>query len=175
MSVPIFKICPYCAEQINAAAKVCPRCRQWLSIYSLRNPAAFMGVFCLCILVFWVGTQMQLQKLFNSGLDFSPYRDGIAVVESRMNIKDAGKDSSVYVVALITNRTEITWKEVQLEVRFFSKTGNLIDARTSWANTPIFPHGDSAVNIKVLPGRPLSDYESYKIFVRYARGVHAHF
>ena len=32
------RICPFCAETIQTRAKVCPRCRQWLSMRSLRHP-----------------------------------------------------------------------------------------------------------------------------------------
>jgi predicted nucleic acid-binding Zn ribbon protein len=169
------KVCPYCAEQINAAAKVCPRCRQWLSFFSLRNPAAFMAVLYSCLSVILVGCLFSLQGMLNPGTDFSSYPNGLRIVESRMNLTDRGADSAVHVVGVITNQTDIAWKEIQTDVRFFNKAGVLIDARSGNQYFIILPHADSAFRINVQPCRPLADYDSYKIFVRYARDARAHF
>ncbi len=46
--------CPYCAETIEATAKLCPRCRQWLSLRSLRHPlisSFVLGVPMLAVFV----------------------------------------------------------------------------------------------------------------------------
>src|SRR5450432_3331792 len=99
------KICPYCAEQVNDVAKICPRCRQWLSMFSWRNPAAALSVVCLCGLVCLIGLLVFLQRLLNPGIDFSPYRDSIFVVESRMNIQANDKQPMVNVIVLLTNKS----------------------------------------------------------------------
>jgi hypothetical protein len=169
MNDEITRLCPYCKEEIKVAAKICPRCRQWLSVFSLRNPAVLTTVVYLSLLVWTVGFQIFLQRLVNPGIDFSPYRDGITIIESRMNVEDAGGKSSVHVVAVITNQTDIAWKQVQFDVRFFNKMGVLIDARGYSAGDTILPHGEIAFRINTKPIHALSDYESYKIFVRSAR------
>lgn len=175
MSEEIVRTCPYCAEQIRVAAKVCPHCRQWLTILSLRNPATFLAVFYFCALALIVGFLVFLGRLLNPGINFMPYRDGISIVDSRMNIQDAGKDSSVHVVAVITNQTDIAWKQVQLDVRFFDQSGKLIDGRMYIDSSVILPHGESAFRVNTRPSHSLADYDSYKIFVRYARDARAHF
>ena len=163
------KTCPYCAEPVKNTAKICPHCRQWLTALSFRNPAVLVVVIYFCILILIVGFLMFLGRLLNPGINFMPYRDGISIVDSRMNIQDEGKDSSVHVVAVITNQTDIAWKQVQLDVRFFDRTGELIDGRMYLDSSIILPHGESAFRINTKPSHPLSDYVSYKIFVRYAR------
>lgn len=173
MSEEISRNCPYCAEQIKITAKICPWCRQWLRLFSLRNPAVFAAVFYLCLLFFVVVFLIFFKRLLNPGMDFSPYRNGISVVESRMNLEDAGKDSSVHVVAVITNQTDIAWKHVQLDVRFFDKTGTLIDARVYSDGATILPHGESALRINTKPCHALSDYKSYQLFIRSARDAHS--
>jgi len=175
MNNEAFRVCPYCAEQIKPAAKVCPWCHQWLSPLSLRNPVAFLAVFCGWVLILIVGFLLMLGRLFTPGIDFSPYRDQISVVESRMNLKDAGEKSAVYVVVVITNQTDVAWKQAQVDARFFNKAGTLIDARTQWDTSTILGHGESAFRIGLTPCHALSDYDSYKVFVRSASDARAHF
>jgi len=47
------RICPFCAESIKNEAKVCPRCRQWLTLRSIRNPAITVWVYGLSHLVIY--------------------------------------------------------------------------------------------------------------------------
>jgi len=121
------------------------------------------------------GLLFSFQRMFGPGTDFLPYRDGITVVESRMNLEDAGKDAPVHVIAVITNRTDLAWKDVQLDVRYFNQAGTLIDARAYEGSGTVLPHGEAAYRINTKPCHPLADYDSYKIFVRYARDVHTPF
>ena len=175
MSKDASKICPYCAEQISAAAKVCPRCRQWLSVFSLRNPAASAAVICLGVLVCVVGFLMFMQRLFYEGVDFSPYRNDISIVESHMSLKATSNEKSVHLVVVITNQTDIAWKQIQMDVRFFNKAGKLIDAPQGFEYNPVLPHTESAFRMDFGPNEPLSDYDSYKIEVKYARDAHSRF
>ena len=165
------KTCPHCAEQIKAAARVCPRCRQWLTFFSLRNPA-FLNVACLlCVLVTSIVFYLFIERISNSGVDFSPYRDGILVKESRMNFATGGEQDSVRVVGVLTNETAVGWKNIQLDVRFFDKTGTLIDARTYPDGARIYAHSESSFQINLRPSRAFADYDSYKIYVRAARDM----
>lgn len=169
------RVCPYCAEQIKPAAKICPHCRQWLKLLSLQNPVTFMVGFYFCIVVLTLGFLIWFGRLVDSGMDFTPYRDGISVVESRMNFQESGKDASVYVVGVMTNQTAFAWKRVQLDVRFYDRAGKLIDGRMYLDGSTILSHSESAFRISTHPSHPLSDYDSYKIFVRYGQDARAHF
>jgi len=173
MNGEVTKVCPYCAEQVKAVAKVCPRCRQWLTVFSLRNPILFVLALCVLGMVVCSLFAIALRKQLNSGIDFAPYRDSISVVDSRMTF---GKDDNgpvVYVVTVITNQSNLPWKETEFDARFFDKTGKLIDAQQWRDYSTIWPHGDSAFRIVVRPSHDLSDYQSYKVFVRSARDAHS--
>jgi hypothetical protein len=132
-------------------------------------------VFFLCLLIFIVGVLAFVQRILKPGVDFSPYRDSISIIESRMNLQDDDKKPMVNVVVIVTNKSEVAWKDVQTEVRYFDKAGTLIDAGTGWGHGVIYPHGDMAFRIGTQPSHPLSEYDSYKIYVRAARDARSHF
>ena len=126
-------------------------------------------VFYFCMVVVAFGFFIFLQRIFNPGIDFSPYRDGISVVESRMNLQADDKQPMVNVVVLLTNKSEVAWKDVQMDLRFYDKTGTLIDANAYSSRGVVYPHGELAFRIKTPSCHSLSDYDSYKIYVRSAR------
>ncbi len=179
MNTETNKICPYCAEQIKASAKICPRCQQWLTTCSLRNPTVFIGSVCLCGLISLFVAHLHFQRLLEplrqAGIDFSAYRDSISVIESRMNLEKGDKESSVNVVAVITNKSVLAWKEVEMDTRFFDKTGTMIDAQTVVQRWTILPHSELAFRIKITPSRDMSEYDSYKIYVRSAKDARVRF
>ena len=169
------RACPYCAEEVSANAKICPHCRQWLSVHSLRNPTVFLAMVCSLGLVCIVSCLLFFRQIMNPGKDFSPYRESIYVVESRMNFQSDEKEPSVNVVVVLTNRSEFAWKDVQMDLRFYNAAGTMIDAMPYWNRGEIYPNGELAFRIKNHPSHALGEYDSYKIFVRSARDVRAHF
>jgi hypothetical protein len=144
-------------------------------VFSLRNPTVFLLIFCICYLSSALGLLIVFNRIADPGINFFPYRNQLSIFDSRMNLEDAAKEYSVHVVAVVTNQTDIAWKDVQLDVRFFNKAGTLIDARTFMNSPTIFPHGDSAFRINVDPIHPLADYDSYKIYIRSARDTRSRF
>ena len=162
------KKCPYCFEDTKPAAKVCPHCRNWLSIFSLRNPVVGMVVGSMLSIILIIGFLTFVKQLMNPGRDFSPYRDSISVVESRMNFQTDQTGQAIYVVGVLTNKCELAWKNPQLDLRFYNQSGTLIDAASTTAVGLIYPNGELAFRIKNRPSHALSEYNSCKVFVRAA-------
>ena len=163
------KLCPYCTESVQTKAKVCPHCRQWLSIISLRNPAVFILIFTVSAIVFLVSLVKDFRERINAGVDFSLYRNRISVTESHMTFNSDEKAPLIYVVIVLTNKSDLAWKDVDMDLRFYDKSGSLIDAMQGWSSGVIYPSGDFAFRVKETPNHPFSDYDSYKIFIRSAR------
>jgi hypothetical protein len=109
-------------------------------------------------------------------MDFAPYQDRISVVESRMNTQPADmndnydKSPHIFVIVVLTNKSDIAWKDIQMDFRFFNKSGTFIDAQPRTGYGTICPNGESAFRVKLTPSRELSEYDSYKISVKWARG-----
>jgi hypothetical protein len=83
------RTCPYCAETIKHAAKVCPRCRQWLTLRSMRSPAVYLWVVGLPHLVTYALLLMALltygSRWQHPKPEYTDFVDSLRVVESRMN------------------------------------------------------------------------------------------
>lgn len=171
-----YKACPYCAEQVKSTASVCPHCRQWLSICSLRNHAVFIGAIYLWALFLTIGIVVYIHRSIDRGTDFSPYRNQISVLESHMSF-ETNEDHIplVYVIAVVTNQTDLAWDNVGFEARFFDKTGTLIGVGEGICYWTLYPKSDTAVLIRAHTLHPFADYASYKINVGSAKDAHSRF
>ena len=161
-----FKTCPHCAETVRCAAKVCPRCRYAQRYWSLYNPE----VKVILLTVFAIGVCLFCGTLLSPKRDFAPYRNDIVVLSSSMVATDWDTNRYMTVVGLFTNKTDFSWKTLELEVQFFDAAGQLIDSQSACRNwTTILPHAEQAFRISVETARPRDQYATHKVFVRSAR------
>lgn len=124
------KVCPLCGEAIKAAARVCPHCRHWQKLWSLKNPVVGLTLWILAGLAALAGVGAFVEKVFGSKEAFATYRDEISVVGSQMHHRFYGSNLVVTVAGTLTNRSIIGWQDVGVEVQFLDKSGKLIDAMT---------------------------------------------
>ena len=84
------RTCPYCAESIKPEAKVCPRCRQWLTLRSIRNPAVAAWAYGLPHLVMYAVLGMliltALNRFQNPNPDYTAFVNSLRVLESHLKI-----------------------------------------------------------------------------------------
>ena len=108
---------------------------------------------------------------------FATYRDDISVVNSQFSHRISGSNLVLTVVGTLTNRGDFGWKDVTVEAQFTDKSGKLFDAITANANdfrgVTILPHGEAAFKIEGKAARPESDYDTYKVYARWAKDVDA--
>lgn len=118
-----------------------------------------------------------MRKMFDPGIDFLPYHSRISVVESRFifGTNAVSKLPFVGVVAVVTNQSDKPWTDVQLEARYFDKTGKLIDVGHVQYPWTLYPKSDGAVRVSSGALYPFADYASYKIYVGGARDAHSRF
>jgi predicted nucleic acid-binding Zn ribbon protein len=83
------KQCRFCAESIPSAAKVCPRCRQWLTLWSSRNPNVAIWVQGLpfgILLVFLTTVGLsRFVNVLNPSPQYAEAHEPLRVVKSEMN------------------------------------------------------------------------------------------
>jgi hypothetical protein len=170
------KTCRYCAEQIKATAKICPRCRQWLSVFSLRNVSILIVMTWIWTFYLMIGLVVTVHRWVNPGTNFAPYRSQIAIVESRMCCW-TNKENALFVsvIAVVTNQTDMAWRETEIDARFFDKAGTLIDIGRGEYYDTLYPKTDGAIRINAGMLRPLADYDSYKIYIGSAKDSNSRF
>jgi len=171
------KVCPHCAETIKVAAKVCPHCRYWQKRWSLQNPQVGATLCAVIGFGMFIGLTVSIDRLIGPKEEFATYRDEISVVDSRLSHRIYESNLLNTVVGTITNRSNVTWKDVGVEAQFFDKSGRQIDAITVNANdyhsVVILPHGEASFKIEGKAARPESDYDTFKTTVRWAKDADA--
>ena len=177
------RICPFCAETIKEAAKVCPHCRFWQpsSKWSVRNPQFLQSVSSvICAAAIFgaiIGLVYFLQHLIGPKRDFAPYQSQITVVSSEASFRMSGSNLIVSVVGVVTNQSDFAWKNVGLEARLFDKDGKLIDviqaSDSSYSGVVALPHVEAGFKIQSKATQNESEYATHKVFVGTAKDFNA--
>ena len=170
------KVCPYCAETVPGTAKLCPRCRQWLSLRSFRHPAvvgALCGLIpilgCLCLLGLFA------DFVGNPKPYYSAYPDALKILQSKTQWVETKEGPRIFLTGILTNRSSIAWRDVEFDCRFFNSNGTLVDAANSFVYMTVGTNGDRAFRLSVKPVRPSADYFSNFVTVSTARNTRSRF
>jgi hypothetical protein len=169
------RTCPFCAEEINSAAKVCPRCRQCLTLRSFRHPATVLLVigfplFLVILALTWTVVR-SISRLGNPEPHYTQFLDSIKVLDARMSWIETGNGPSIFVTDMLTNQSAQAWKDLEFECRFYDKSGAMIDAANPRAYYTVLPADDLAFRVSMVPGRVTNEYSSFRISVNNAKNA----
>lgn len=169
------KQCPVCAESIPGAAKVCPRCRTWLTWWSFYNPTSSAFVMAAMILSLVGLLSLRLVGWFGGIFNPPPYyaetAGGLRVLDSHFSLVETKDGQRIYVLGVLTNESAVPWKEVELQCRFLDESGRMIDAAHPVARLTILPGCDSAFRAVVTSARQTKNYQKVEVTVSTARNV----
>ena len=79
-------------------------------------------------------------------------------------------------MGIVTNRSDVAWKDVGLEAQFFNAEGQLIDAviqTGDYRGFAILPHSEQAFKIEGRSAKPQSEYAQHKVTARWAKDAAA--
>jgi hypothetical protein len=169
------KLCRYCAENIPAPAIICPRCRQWLSFWSFRNPALIFCVTLLPLLGFFTVMVNFMEKFMNPRPYYSEFQKSIRILQSKIQWAETSDGARIYVTGIVTNESVVSWRSVEFDTRFYDSKGQLIDAATGYGSFTILPGNDSGFRVIVRPILSSNDYGSFKISVSNAKNARGPF
>lgn len=171
--------CPFCAEQVPATARVCPRCRQWLTWKSLRHPVVSVFAFGLPTLAFFAILSLdfasRVNQIFNPRPFYSEVVPALTVVESRLNWVALTNGPVLYVTGMLTNESDVAWNDLEFECRFYDAAGNMVDAAHAVSRMTVDAHDNSAFRANVRPGRPQTNYATHRVTVSNARNARSRF
>jgi hypothetical protein len=169
------RACPFCAEDIKVEAKVCPHCRQWLTLRSIRNPSVAVWVYGVPHLAIYfllaAFVLNRVERFTNPKPNYSSYIDSLRVLQSQMISVESSNGPRIYVTGILTNQSDMSWRDIEFECRFYDGSGDLIDAAHPHVAATIQAHDDTAFRAVVAPGRSTNDYVSFRISVVTARNT----
>lgn len=175
---PVVKNCRFCAESVPATARICPRCRQWLSLRSFRHPLITTLLLALLgLVVFGILFRLtnRVQRFMNPPPYYSDFRDSIQILKSDMEWVETSDGARLFVTGILTNQSQIAWRSPEFQCRFFNSKGQMIDAANGSTYLTVLPSSDSAFRVSVKPLRSSNDYGSFQISVSTARNTRSSF
>jgi hypothetical protein len=171
--------CPFCAESVPAAARLCPRCRQWLTWRSLRHPGVNLLLVGLPMMAGFLALLAMLgtgfERLFNPRPFYSEVPGALEVLQSQFNWVETSKGPRLYVTGILTNHSAFGWKSVEFECRFFDTNLVMVDADNRFSFVTVEASDDSAFRVVVEPARPREAYHSVQVAVATARSARSAF
>jgi hypothetical protein len=162
------KTCHACAEEIKQAAYICPRCRQWQRKWSALNPALTIPIFFACFCILGIAFIVAFNTAFAPKPVFEGFRNDVFVTSSAMHFGTKGSNRIVVVIGTLTNRSAVTWKNIELDCRYFNDAGELIDVRNALTSLVVLGHDEIAFRVETDELRPRSDYAKHQAAVRHA-------
>ena len=119
------KTCKVCYQSININAKRCPYCRHWQYKWATIFYHPIMAV--LPIVLVFILMPVLISHLFSQGKDFERYKNQIQITQSKLNFGEVEGCPKLIILGTLKNNSNVAWKEIQLEVRFYGKEGKLFD------------------------------------------------
>ena len=150
-------------------AKLCPHCRQWLTLKSFRHPLVMVFTHFVPALGIWVVFMVAMFSILDSIQNPKPYYSefpsALKIIESRMNWAQTEKGLRIYITGVLTNTSPVAWRGTEFDCRFFDSDGVIVDADTGHGYVTISPYDDAAFRVAIIPIVPTNEYTSFKISV----------
>ena len=176
---PDKKTCPFCAETMQANAKLCPHCHQWLTLKSFRHPLVVLLVHVVPITTLFVVLAVvlisQFSRLQNPKPYYSEFPSSLKILQARMNWVQTSEGQRIFLTGVLTNTAPVAWKDPEFDCRFFDAKGIMVDAGASSSYLTVRPNDDIAFRVSLVPTAPTNSYASFRVSVGNARNANAWF
>ena len=122
------KTCPACAEEIKAAAKICPHCRTKQVRFALWRQEALLALMVLLLLGEWIVVVVLLGPAAElNGRSFAGHQSDLRV--GKVAVVEVVGTNALQVAGIVTNVGKYPWRVRELEVRFLGRSGEMIDVQ----------------------------------------------
>jgi hypothetical protein len=170
------RICKMCYKEIDNRAKKCPYCQHLQNKISMVVFHPVFGVFFVLIpmLLVFIFTGLMFKRILDQGEDFTPYRNQIAISESELKFGHTARGPTVVVMGKMTNNSSLSWKDVNLEVRFYDNDNKLVDTDQKNKYSFVVPANDvSTFKVSIPREFPEEQYASCKVRILSGRDSRA--
>lgn len=161
-------ICPYCRQPLDPGARKCPHCHQWQG-GSMWVPYIPSFVF---LVVFVTFMSLTIHGLYQDDLDeasFEQYRDGVVLLDTKTHYrKEEGRCPLITTLGHIENRTDIPWDDLEIEVRYFDATGDLVDTGSETLYITVPADDNATFKVSSCASREEAAYATHTARIRMA-------
>jgi hypothetical protein len=168
MESQTFRQCHTCYQQIDARARRCPFCHQWQTRWAALafHPATAVVPFALC----FVFIAFMQRSLFARGVSFDAFRDQVQVTASHVTFGKTDCGATLAVLGTLKNTSDVAWKDLHWELRFFDREGKLIDTAQSNAYEFVLAaRAEAPFKVSVKREFPAEQYASHALRLIAAR------
>lgn len=159
------KTCRWCCQEIPKPARRCPYCTTMQGFWAT-GFFAFIPTLVFMLLIGWF-----YFSIFRSSPN---YADQVSIADSKMVFGKHDGNSTVSVIGMLKNNSEVALDDLHLEAQFFDKNGELLDVGSHDGYGETIPaSGEAAFKVYVYAARPEEDYGSFKVHVRSAKDARA--
>ena len=101
---------------------------------------------------------------------YSEYPDALAVTKSEVAYDPAESCPMITTFGTIANRSDIPWKDLQMQVRYFDAAGKMIDAQAGEAYRSFVPaRGEGVFRLQMRAAHARDAYARHEVTVLYAK------
>jgi hypothetical protein len=141
---------------------------------SLRNPLVHSLVLILPVMLgggaLLLAALDRFQQVMMPRPFYSEVPTALDVRASWLNWVETTNGARIYVTGLVTNQSDLPWRDLEFECRFFDTAGRLLDAAHGRTFMTVPARDDAAFRVAVTPGRPTPEaYHSHQVRVTTAR------
>ena len=129
------KICKACRTEIDSAAIKCPHCHAYQSL--LRTPEIQLALGTGLLMVVGLGVLVGVilsnrpepfaERIVPKRPEYKDYPGSIAVKNTVVKLTKVKNENKVLVLGYLTNSSNVTWRQVWLEVSCKDDSGKLTD------------------------------------------------
>lgn len=122
------RLCPFCAEAVRPAAKICPHCQSRLGRFAVLRSELTRAIPALLCLGVILGLSGRFeQRLRVEGRPFAPHRQDLVV--QGIQLSRPGGQSRAVLTGVVTNRGHHPWRVRAFEVRFLNPDGTWLEVQ----------------------------------------------
>jgi RNA polymerase subunit RPABC4/transcription elongation factor Spt4 len=170
------KTCRMCAMEIPAKAKKCPYCHHWQNWYRIFAPNKSLMAGLIIVILVLICFQIVMNKMFDRGRGFAPYRSQISLLDTEMVFGDGQCGPIIAIMGRIKNDSDVVWRDVQYEVEFHDAAGKMVDTvQGGQYSSVVQAHQIHPFKFSSEREFPKESYVSFQIRVLTARDAKAVF
>jgi hypothetical protein len=166
------KTCKMCYSEIDARAKKCPHCQHWQNrLFSvLFQPAVVV------LIIFLILMKLFARSPFDTGRDFKTYKDQVLISRSTLTFGQNNCGPTLVVMGTFKNETDITWKDLHIEVTYFDRSGALIDTGQDYDYSfLVSAKAETPFKISMKREFPADKYSTYNVRILAAKDAKSFF